>query len=523
MNRKKELNNPVLSLVDLLGKEYMKAVCDARAYGAEENIKDLYTLAEEKIEFFPPAFTRRLDEMLEVTGQKVINGLSGTVDGAPTNAFREATTTHRAPLSAMGFIRIGEDGRVYLISKSEHYHAPLGHDFPGYRLLDHARKLGIPNATHNNTRGSITRLLEKELVRVANGLKKEDRKGLEEVLKSSQPHVLNRVINLETGSLAVEAALKMMLARFYRLDKTYPAPRYEGKVPVFLVMGDHRGGKEANYHGTTILTQFMRGMWPEFYSALECNDIFRVQSVEINNVNDFLENVRKYDTGKFKIAGFFHEIILMNYGGIRLTKEYLSEVYDICHKRDIPVLVDEIQSCIWSPKFFMYREYELKPDFVAIGKGFPGGQYPASRILTTAEMDQLNLFGALVTNGQEELASLSYLITMGFAEANQKYTSEIGSYYEKEIRKLSYEFKEIIDNVEGSRHMTTIFFRTAEDAESFARNLNQQGIDISVQTYKADCPPAALTKIPLISSWKMVDFLLHSMRNTLEKILGKQK
>jgi len=77
--------------------------------------------------------------------------------------------------------------------------------------------------------------------------------------------------------------------------------------------------------------------------------------------------------------------------------------------------------------------------------------------------------------------------------------------------------------VEGSRHMTTIFFRTAEDAESFARNLNQQGIDISVQTYKADCPPAALTKIPLISSWKMVDFLLHSMRNTLEKILGKQK
>lgn len=32
------------------------------------------------------------------------------------------------------------------------------------------------------------------------------------------PGVLNRVLNLETGSLAVEAALKMMLSRFDTLD-----------------------------------------------------------------------------------------------------------------------------------------------------------------------------------------------------------------------------------------------------------------------------------------------------------------
>ena len=59
--------------------------------------------------------------------------------------------------------RVGEDGRLWLISKSEHYHVPLGHGFPGYALLDRARRLGIPNATHNNTRGRITRLLEEEL------------------------------------------------------------------------------------------------------------------------------------------------------------------------------------------------------------------------------------------------------------------------------------------------------------------------------------------------------------------------
>ena len=69
--------------------------------------------------------------------------------------------------------------------------------------------------------------------------------------------------------------------------------------------------------------------------------------------------------------------------------------------------------------------YGLNPDFVAIGKGFPGGQYPASRILLSAEMDNLNQFGALVTNGQEELASLAYLITMEYAQENAEELRDI--------------------------------------------------------------------------------------------------
>jgi len=94
------------------------------------------------------------------------------------------------------------------------------------------------------------------------------------VLDSREPHTLNRVINLETGSLAVEAALKMMLGRFYRLHHHFPLPPYHGRVPVFLVMADHEGGRQANYHGTTLLTQTMRGMWPELYAALDREDLF---------------------------------------------------------------------------------------------------------------------------------------------------------------------------------------------------------------------------------------------------------
>ena len=51
-------------------------------------------------------------------------------------------------------------------------------------------------------------------IAAANGLAPGD-PALEGVIASRKPGVLSRVINLETGSLAVEAALKMMLARFY--------------------------------------------------------------------------------------------------------------------------------------------------------------------------------------------------------------------------------------------------------------------------------------------------------------------
>jgi len=511
------IKNVTLSLIDLLGESYMDAVCQAKAFIEQKNVKQFVKIAHEKIDFFPPEFLRRVNELIDLTGKKVCDGFPGFMQGATTNAFAEATKTNMAPLSTMGVSRIGEDGRAYLISKSEHYHAPMGHGFPGYKLIVNAVNLGITNATPNNTRGYITRLLEEELVRVANGISKDDRKALEQIIRSDDPNLLNRVINMETGSLAVEAALKMMLARFYRLDKTYAEPEYAGRIPVFLVIADNVGGKEANYHGTTIFTQMMRGMWPDFYQILDEKGLFKVVPVKINDTKYFENVVVKYDEGKYKIAGFFHEIILMNYGGIVLTKDYLKQVYRICKNRDIPVLVDEIQSCIWSPELFMFKEYDLKPDFVSIGKGFPGGQYPASKILTTAKMDNLNLFGALVTNGQVELASMAYLITIAFVEENKKYIKALGSYYEQEIRNMEREFNHIITKVEGVKHTTTIFFENAEKAVRFSTYLSSRGIDISTQAYKADVPPSALTKLPLIATPKMVDFIIQTMREALNK------
>jgi len=208
----------------------------------------------------------------------------------------------------------------------------------------------------------------------------------------------------------------------------------------------------------------------------------------------------------------------MNYGGIRLHEDFLQRAYEYCRERDVPIIVDEIQSCIWSPELFLFREYGLTPDFVSVGKGFPGGEYAASRVLTTASMDSLNQFGALVTNGQEELAALAYLITMEFAQANREHTQEVGEFYEQELRALGRKYPQIIDRIEGQRHLSALYFSTADNAVRFCKSLNKQGIDISAQTYKANCPPSALTKLPLTATARMVEFLLTKMDDVLHTL-----
>ena len=504
--------NISLSLADILGEEYITSVCKAKSFLENLPVETYMAAAHEKVDFFPGKNQERLIGLIPLIGKKVIDHpFEDHLQSSSTDSFNAAFSVGQSPLSSTGYYKVTESGVLRAITKSEHYHAPLGHDFPGYKLIEHAKFLGISNVTHNNTRGFITRLLENDLIRIANGSYGSNNNP------PLTPDSLNKVINLQTGSLAVEAGLKMMLARFYTSDPGMGIePEFKGKVPVFIVMEDLNGGMQANYHGTTILTQTMRELWPELYNKFVQADAYVVKSVPINDIAAFRKVIEENDSGKYKVAGFFHEIVLMNYGGIKLNKEFLQQAHSICKERDIPTLVDEIQSCLWAPEFFLYKEYGLKPDFVSVGKGFPGGQYAASKILLTEKMDNLNQFGALVTNGQEELASLAYLITIRFAHANKEITRELGDYFELSLNRMADKFPNIIKKIEGLRHLSSIVFESTEITAEFAKKVRNHGYDISAQTYKANCPPAALTKIPLIADSSLIDAFVACMEEVLE-------
>ena len=510
------MKNISRSLADLLGEQYLEAVKSVAVNVNGLDPDEADRLIHEKVDFFPESFVKASDALALKTGEKVVEGFSDTLIGAPTNSFKNATNLNAAPLGGMGSCRIGQDGRVYLAAKSEHYHIPLGHNFPGYKLINNARMLGIPNATHNNTRGYITRLAERKIVAYAHGAKTDAE--IDAILASEEKGVLNRIINLETGSLACEAAIKMMLARFYRVEPTSPEPKYAGKIPVFFVMEDNKEGFNANYHGTTIIAQTMRGMWPEMYEKFNANDIYRIVSVKKNDLADFEAKIKQYNTGKYKTAGFMHEIILMNYSGIRLTEEFLQGAHKLCRETDTFTLTDEIQSCMWYDGMFLFKKYGLHPDFVVIGKGFPGGEYAASKVITTYEADTLSQFGALVTNGQEELASLAYLITMEFVAQNGAEVEAMGNKIEAELAKVGAEFPDVLDGLEGQGHLSSINFKDIDKAAQLTKIMNGKCVDISAQLYKADCPPAVLLKLPLITTDAVLDFFTNKLREGLSEL-----
>ena len=117
-------------------------------------------------------------------------------------------------------------------------------------------------------------------------------------------------------------------------------------------------------------------MWPEFYARLEERELLRVCPLRPNVIADVEDAFARYERPPYKIAGFLHEIVMMNYGARVLSPEYLRHAYALCARHDVPTLVDEIQTCLWAPGLFLFREYGLHPACVALGKGFSGGEYP---------------------------------------------------------------------------------------------------------------------------------------------------
>jgi hypothetical protein len=67
--------------------------------------------------------------------------------------------------------------------------------------------------------------------------------------------------------------------------------------------------------------------------------------------------------------------------------------------------------------------------------------------------------------------------------------------------------------------MSTLNFVTVDEAVDFCHRLQKEScIDISAQTYKPNCPPAVLTKLPIIATKEMLRILLDKYDKCLQKM-----
>jgi len=193
------------------------------------------------------------------------------------------------------------------------------------------------------------------------------------------PKPLERVFYSDSGSAAVEAAIRMSIEWWQKQGGA--ASRKTKLVSLF-----------SGYHGDTLGSVGL-GYLPAFHRALSP---VVVQSLKVNPphmlryerglcaedaLSQSLAEAEQLLAGQQdEIAAFFIEPIVQGAAGIWVQPlEYLQEIVRLCRKHHVLLIADEVATGFGKTgKMFACEHASVEPDIMVIGKGLSAGYLPIS-------------------------------------------------------------------------------------------------------------------------------------------------
>lgn len=200
-------------------------------------------------------------------------------------------------------------------------------------------------------------------------------KPAEELAKrliSRVPGDLTRVFYSDSGSTAVEVAIKMALGFWHN----------QGVSRDKLICLSHA------YHGDTVGTMSAgaRGVFNQAYAPL-LYDVTHLPFPDPESEDATLAACEAA-CGKGDVAALLVEPLLLGAGGMKTYgADTLRALYEICRKHDVLVIADEVMTG-WgrTGRCFASDAADISPDILCLAKGLTGGSVPLAVTLAREDI-----------------------------------------------------------------------------------------------------------------------------------------
>ncbi len=211
------------------------------------------------------------------------------------------------------------------------------------------------------------------------GIRHEPATRLCRTLVELTPAGLDRVFLADSGSVAVEVALKMALqywqsrgqsrARFIALRQGYHGDTFGA-----MSVTDPDGSMHRLYKGFLPEHEFIPAPQSRFDGDWQPDDILPLRDLLQRNSQQF--------------AAVILEPIVQGAGGMRFYHpEYLRQVRNLCDEFDVLLIADEIATGFGrTGKLFACEWAGISPDILCLGKALTGGYLTLSATLTSEKI-----------------------------------------------------------------------------------------------------------------------------------------